>query len=148
MNQFIQFIELKQTNQKSVKKQSARKTFPNASRKVNANANVIRNDYLLDFQTSLEDEDTNILNNGHCVANKNGLNHDETDSKKLMNFEKCEPLTSAPKVGDVIAFKMLTLSADGKGFESSPFKVGSVLSINQGLMIDVLLQDVHKRSES
>ena len=68
---------------------------------------------------------------------------------KNIEFENCEPMTSMPSIGDIIAFKMLTYTTDNNCYESSPFNTGSVLSLNEDTqMVDILLSDVIKRSES
>ncbi len=87
--------------------------------------------------------------------NTNGLNGGDNSSKnenksfslKTLDCGNCETLSETPQIGDIIAFKILTLSKDGNGYETSEFNKGKVLNVSSdNTMIDILLEDGIKRS--
>ncbi|CAG2121657.1 unnamed protein product [Medioppia subpectinata] len=85
----------------------------------------------------------------------NGKNYDNVsntkpeEKKSTILFEELEPLTGNPNVGDLLAFKMLTMSSDGHTMEASPFNVGSALHVNKDTrMVDILLQDTLHRQRN
>ncbi|CAG2175079.1 unnamed protein product [Oppiella nova] len=118
-------------------KQSARKTFSNKSQK-------------RDNTTTA----TTSGSNGKTVSETkvNGISdslEEKTEKPKspTISFDELEPLTVIPSVGDLIAFKMLTLSSDGLNMEASPFNVGSVVCADSGSqMVDILLKNSLQRT--
>ena len=113
-----------------IRRQSARKSFPTPSQNKNIKSG------------------NNSTNNSNIEQNiKTYAKKEET--KKGFDFENSRPMTSIPRVGDVIGFKILTLSEDGSSqLESSLFKMGTVLNVSEETqMVDILLHDVIKRSK-
>ena len=113
-----------------IRRQSARKSFPTPSQNKNIKSG------------------NNSTNNSNIEQNiKTYAKKEET--KKGFDFENSRPMTSIPRAGDVIGFKILTLSEDGSSqLESSLFKMGTVLNVSEETqMVDILLHDVIKRSK-